>query len=99
MHDSGEVTDLGMAVSSLTPDLARRLNIPETQGVVVIAVNRDTPASKAGVQEGDLILEVNHKLVKSVQDYRKYIEEVRKGEIVSLLMKRRAGLVALRVRK
>jgi len=99
MHDSGEVTDLGMAVSSLTPDLARRLNIPETQGVVVIAVNRDTPASKAGVQEGDLILEVNHKLVKSVQDYRKYVEEVRKGEIVSLLMKRRAGLVALRVRK
>ncbi len=99
MHDSGEVTDLGMAVSSLTPDLARRLNIPETQGVVVIAVDRDTPASKAGVQEGDLILEVSHKLVKSVQDYRKYLEEVRKGEIVSLLVKRRAGLVALRVIK
>ncbi len=99
MHDSGEVTGLGMAVSSLTPDLARRLNIPETQGVVVIAVEQDTPASTAGVQEGDLILEVNHKLVKSVQDYRKYVEEVRKGEIVSLLMKRKAGFVALRIRK
>ncbi|MBW1676252.1 MAG: DegQ family serine endoprotease [Deltaproteobacteria bacterium] len=94
-----EETDLGMAVSTLTRELARRFNISETEGVVVVSVEQDGPADKADVQKGDLILEIDHKPIKTLDDYQSQIEKVKKDETISLLIKRRRGFLALNITK
>jgi serine protease Do len=99
MKGAREETDLGMTVSSLTPELAMQLNIPEGEGVVVIAVEEGGPADKAEVHKGDLIVEIDHKPIKSLDDYHKHMRKVKEGDKVSLLVRRRAGFVALNITK
>ncbi|MBW1740899.1 MAG: DegQ family serine endoprotease [Deltaproteobacteria bacterium] len=94
-----EEADLGMTVSPLTRELAMRFNISEAEGVVVVSVEDGGPADKADVQEGDLILEINHKPIKTLKDYQSQIQEVKKGETVSLLVKRKRGFLALNITK
>jgi len=98
--DAEEVGALGMVVSPVTPDLAQRFNIPDGGGgIVVVTVDAQSEADKAGIEEGDLILEINHKQVKTVEDYQQYIEDVEEGEVMSLLIRRRAGFFAVNIRK
>ncbi len=94
-----EETVLGMTVSALTKKLARRFNISETEGVVVVSVEQEGPADKADVQEGDLILEIDHKPIKTLDDYQSQIEKVKKGETVPFLIKRKRGFLALNITK
>jgi serine protease Do len=80
---------LGLAVQELTPDLSRRLGLSNGQGVFVADVEEGTPAHKAGIQRGDVILEVNQEKVANVQDYRAAIG--RMGDANSLLFLVRRG--------
>jgi serine protease Do len=80
---------LGLAVQELTPDLSRRLGLSNGQGVLVADVEEGTPAHEAGVQRGDVILEVNQQKVTNMQDYRAAIG--RKGDANSLLFLVRRG--------
>jgi serine protease Do len=92
-----EEKDLGMSVSSITPELARQLGISETEGVVVVAVEDGGPANQAEVEEGDLILEIDHKPIKTIEDYQEQIGKVKEGETVSLLLRRKTGFLALNI--
>ena len=94
-----EETALGMTVSALTPPLANQFGLPDGEGVVVVAVEPDSPAADADVQVGDLILEINHQSVKTIKDYNKSIDKVEKGETISLLARRKGGFVALNITK
>lgn len=99
MKGPREETDLGMTVALLTPQLARRFNISETEGVVVVGVEKGSPADQAEVQEGDLILEIDRRSITTLEDYHALMREVKKGETVSLLVRRRTGFVALNITK
>lgn len=92
-------TELGMTVSTLTGELARRYGISEDQGVVIVGVERGGPADKADVQEGDLILEIDHKPIKTLEDYQSRIKKVKKGDTVPFLIKRKRGFFALNITK
>ncbi|UCD86401.1 MAG: DegQ family serine endoprotease [Desulfobacterales bacterium] len=94
-----ERTDLGMTVSTLTTELARQFDISEGEGVVVVSVEQGGPADKADVQEGDLILEIDHKPIKTLGDYQSQVDKVKEGDPVSLLVKRRRGFLALNITK
>lgn len=52
---------LGVTISDLTPDLSRDLGYEDKKGVFILQVFKDSPADKAGLRSGDLILEVNDK--------------------------------------
>lgn len=68
---SDDKTALGVAVAPLTPELAARAELPrDSKGVVVHQVAPDSRAARAGIQEGDVILEVNRQAVQSVDDLR-----------------------------
>lgn len=63
---TGDRVRLGITVEPLTPDLAKQLGVRAgTQGVVVADVDPAGPAAEAGIQPGDLILEVNRQPVRS----------------------------------
>ncbi|MEE4600288.1 MAG: PDZ domain-containing protein, partial [Desulfobacteraceae bacterium] len=72
--------------------------IEETAGVVVIHVDPNGKAKEAGIQQGDLIIEVNRENVVSVKDFKKLIDQHQKGEGVDLLVKRmNSGLMVIRL--
>ncbi len=61
----------GVQVESLTPDIAQQLSLPASaHGVVVDSVDQSSAAAEAGLQRGDVIIEVNHKTVNNMADFR-----------------------------
>ena len=99
LERSVEKTGLGMTVSTLTKEIARRFNISEAEGVVVVSIEEGGPADKADVRQGDIVLEIDHKPIKTIEDYQTHIKKVKKGKTVSLLVKRGRGLLALNITK
>jgi Do/DeqQ family serine protease len=73
---------LGARFQELTPQLAARFRITGIkQGVVVIAVEDGSFADEMGLQEGDVILEINRKKIESLKDFEKAMKDanVEKG--------------------
>ncbi|HEX2853822.1 MAG TPA: DegQ family serine endoprotease [Opitutaceae bacterium] len=86
----GKVTRgfLGVSIQDLTPALAESFNRKNTQGALVRDVTEDSPAAKAGIQSGDILLEVNGKPVADSQRLRFAVAEVRPGAEANLKLVR-----------
>ncbi|MCM2324685.1 MAG: PDZ domain-containing protein, partial [Oligoflexia bacterium] len=62
--------EAGMTLENITPEVARELELPEkTSGVVVASTAYGGPADQAGLLRGDIILEVDRKPVRNVDDF------------------------------
>ncbi|HLH42613.1 MAG TPA: DegQ family serine endoprotease [Bryobacteraceae bacterium] len=86
----GRREQLGITVEPLTPDVAGQLGLRRnTQGVVVTDVDPSGPAAEAGIQQNDVILEVNHQPVKSAAELRAALQ--RSGSRPALLLVNRDG--------
>ena len=91
---------LGIKVAELTPEMARQFNVPADKGVVVVEVAPEGKGDEAGIQSGDLIMEVNHKPVTSVDNFKTSIEQIKKGDTISLLIDRQnASLIVIKLTK
>jgi serine protease Do len=67
---------LGLAVGNLTDDARQQINAPEQlKGVVVQSVRPASPADEAGIQPGDVILEVNRKPAASASDFANQVHQ------------------------
>jgi len=62
----------GMDVRELTPELARRFNLPREDkgGVIVARIAEGSPAGEAGLQGGDLLTEINRKPIANLRDFQ-----------------------------
>jgi serine protease Do len=80
-------TDFGMTLDSITPDLARKLDLPgNTGGAVVTDVDHNSAADKAGVAAGDVILEVNRHKVSNKSQVTRELQNVPPGQPAFLLV-------------
>jgi serine protease Do len=71
---------LGIGLQSLTPDISERLGVAKGQkGAVVTSVRDGSPAQEAGVQEGDVIVEVDRKPVAGADDAVKLLQQEQAG--------------------
>jgi len=68
----------------LTPDLAQAFGLKQSQGAVITAVQAKSPAAKAGLEPGDIVLAINDKPIKSSQEIRNIIGLLPLGEEVKL---------------
>ncbi len=69
-----------------------QLNIPvKTTGVLINHVETGSAAEAAGLQRGDVIQEVNHEVVKSLEEYQKISAKIKKEEMVVLLLSRQGN--------
>ena len=81
-----------LRVQALDAATMGQLNIPtKTTGVVVTSVEGGGPAEAAGLQRGDVIQEVNHEVVKSLDDYQKAARKIKKDELAVLLLSRQGN--------
>jgi len=89
---AGPTGKLGISVSPFTSDMAQQLGVAaNTQGVIVGQVDPNGPAADAGIQQGDVIEQVNQQPVRSAADVRTALE--RSGTAPALLLVNRRGTV------
>ena len=75
---------IGVAIQDVTPDLARAMALSVTQGAVVQQVEPGTPADKAGLKAGDVIIAVDGRAVHNSSELRNRIGLMRVGAEVKL---------------
>jgi serine protease Do len=81
-----------LRVQGLDPATMSQLNLPsKTTGVVINHVDPGSAAEAAGLQRGDVIQEVNHEVVKSLDEYQKISAKIKKEEMVVLLLSRQGN--------
>jgi serine protease Do len=86
-EDGAHTGKLGLAVSDLTPEARRQVNAPDQiHGVVVESVRPASPADEAGIQPGDVIVEVNRKPAQSASQFASEMHQNREGKDFLLLI-------------
>ncbi len=86
----GEVTRgyLGIVIQQLTPDLAESFGIKEKQGILVADVAADSPAEKAGLSQGDVIVGFGDEPVMDVGGFRNRVSLTAPKSTVALTVLR-----------
>jgi serine protease Do/serine protease DegQ len=79
-HGSVKRGQLGVSIQDISPELAQAFGLKQSQGAVITAVQPKSPAAKAGLEPGDIVLAINDKPVKSSQDIRNIIGLLPLGE-------------------
>jgi serine protease Do len=82
---------LGIVIQDLTPDLAAGFGLPDTGGVLISDVMKDSPAEAAGMRAGDVIVEFTGAPIKEVIDLQRRVAAVEPG--------RPTGLTVIRDRR
>jgi len=75
---------IGVSLMNLSPELRDHFGAPGESGVMVESVQDDSPAEKAGVKVGDIILSVDGKDVKWSGDLRNALKDKKEGDSVRL---------------
>ncbi len=83
---------IGVQMRALDKQLANYLGYSGTGGVVVVAVQPQSPAEKAGLQGRDIILELNHKKVTDPDQIRSAIAKLKVGDKITVLIWRDGSL-------
>jgi len=89
----------GLQVKDLTPEIAQQLSLsnPARKGVVIAGVRPDSAAAEAGLQPGDLILEVDHKKVATADDFAAMAHQLQKDNKSALVLVERGGMTTYTV--
>lgn len=79
---------LGLLIQSISKEIAESLGLPTSDGVLVTQALKDSPAQKAGLKSGDVILSVNKVKVKDSRDFVKKIGNIAPNNKVELAILR-----------
>jgi serine protease Do len=83
-----EKGELGLTVQRITPQMAESLGLEKADGVVVTAVEPGSAADEAQIRRGDVILEIDRKPIRNIDEYKKTVAAIRKGKGVLFLVRR-----------
>lgn len=89
---------LGLIVRPLDPQLAQRFNLDTDKGVIIADVRRGSPALDAGLRPGDVIVELDKKEIKTLQDYKTALAAAKPGDTALFLVKRGNNTIYTAVR-
>jgi len=82
----GKVTRgwLGVGIQNLSEDLAKSFNYPGTDGALVGHIDPNGPAKKSGLQQGDIIVQLNDEKIKNVNQLRNSVAALTPGKDAEL---------------
>ena len=88
---------LGVRIQEVTKEIAEIEKLDEPRGALVASISEKSPAQKAGIKEGDIILEFDGKKVNSVKDLPKLVAETEVGKNVLLKVWRNRKMISKKV--
>jgi S1-C subfamily serine protease len=75
---------LGVDITTLTPALRQQYGFTPTAGAVILSVVSGSPAAKAGLDQGDVIVNIDGTTIASAEDLQKVIQADKPGQSVSI---------------
>jgi serine protease Do len=86
LQAGGKVTRgrIGVSINTVTRDTAESLGLAKAQGAVIQGVEDDSPAAKAGIEVGDVVMKVDGKAIDGSPDLSRHIRQVKPGSKVTL---------------
>ena len=79
--------EIGLSVQEITPDIARRLKLDGTDGVVVSSVNEDSPAGEVGIGVGDVITKVGNQRIRTKEDFEAAMKDANLEDGILMLVR------------
>ncbi len=86
---------LGVTIQDITPELSQKFGLKDSKGALVGDIAKGSPAEKAGIVRGDVILVFNGKEIKSVGSLRNMVSQSRVGSQVKLRILRNGKEIEL----
>lgn len=80
---------MGLCVMELDEDLAGYFKVKEDEGVLVLDVSEDSPAEKAGIKSGDVIVDVDGKVISETEDLVDEFAELEDADVVEVSVVRK----------
>ncbi len=75
---------VGIGLQDLTPELMKSFNIEEKEGALISQVFEGSPAEKAGLKVGDIVVEIDGKKIKNSQDVVREVLKKKVGQKIEL---------------
>src|SRR3989338_876025 len=99
LMETGKVTRgwLGVAIQDITPDLAKSFNLATSQGALICDVTPNSPAERAGVQRGDVVVELEGREIRDVNHLRNTVAQTPVGKVIKVKVLRDGKPVELSV--
>ncbi|MDI3543608.1 MAG: serine protease DegQ [Candidatus Atribacteria bacterium] len=88
---------LGVVIQNLTPEVADKFGLKEAKGALVADISPDSPAEKAGIKRGDVILRVDEVEIPDINTLQQTIRSHRPGDVVNVEIWRDGKTITLRV--
>ena len=82
---------LGIRMNPVSPELAKTLNLDMPRGALVDVVGPESPAQKAGIQRGDVILTFDGQQVQDLYHLRNIVGVTKVGKSVEVIVIRKDG--------
>jgi serine protease DegQ len=97
---NGSVTRgwVGIAVQELTPELAESFKLKDTQGVLIAEVVRGSPADKAGIKAGDILVSIDGKPLPDSTAMLETISSLPPGKEAALMLLRNQSEIVIKVK-
>ena len=89
---------LGIGVAEITAERARALNLREERGVEITRVEEESPAAKAGMKQGDVVVEYSGQRIEGVEQFMRIVRETPPGRDVRLSVHRNGAIQQITVR-
>ena len=86
LTENKPINYLGIRMSNVTPSISEKYNLP--MGIYITSVVIDSPAYNAGLQAGDVIVELNHNPVLAIQSFNEQLYKYDSGQNISVTVKR-----------
>jgi Do/DeqQ family serine protease len=86
---------IGVEVQEITPELAEAFSMPSAEGALIAGVMRGSPADKAGVRPGDVLLGIGDKKVKDAQNMLAVIAALQPGQTSRISLRREGHEIAV----
>jgi len=95
--------DIGLSLTAMTPNIARRYGYRTTQGLLITEVRSGSESERKGLSQGDVIVEVNQRPVTTVKEFENILQKTASGKSIMVLVRRESDgasqdtIVTLRV--
>lgn len=90
--------DIGMRIQAIDDGIAKYYNLKDTKGVIVTQVMRNSPASKAGIEPGDIIIQVENYKINNENIIQGVFQEFRRDQTIMIKLLRETKELTLQMK-
>jgi serine protease Do len=88
---------IGILMQKVEPDLATAFGLDKAEGILITEIVKNSPAEKAGLMSGDVILKLNNQEVKGLAQFRNTVSMMKQGTSLVLDVNRKGKIIPITV--